>query len=194
MAKRFGDDTAERAGRLTLNPSVHISPWGTIFFPLMGVMAGWAVIGWAKPVPVDSRNFKNYKKGIFWVSFAGPLANIILGTLSAIFYAIVATKFSQTSDYYKVSLQILHYSVFINFLLGFFNLLPLPPLDGSKMVASFLPDATARQYLALERFTPMIFLIIIALSVMGISTIGIILGPLTAIGEYLTYFFLQLFS
>lgn len=193
-AKKFGDNTAERAGRLTLNPASHIHPMGTIVFPLIGVVLGWAVIGWAKPVPVEPRNFKNYRKAMFWVSFAGPLANMVLGVVSALSYAVVATKVSQTFSYYPIILQMLSYSIFINFLLAFFNLIPLPPLDGSKMVASFLKGEALRKYEEIERFTPMIFLTIIGLSMMGVSTLGAILGPMTGVGQSITYYFLRLFG
>lgn len=194
MAKRFGDDTAEREGRLTLNPAAHVDPMGTIFFPLIGVVLGWAVIGWARPVPVNANNFKDFRKAMFWVSFAGPGANLILGTMSAFIYALVATRVSSGFAYYGVILQMLSYSIFINFLLAFFNLIPLPPLDGSKMVASFLKGEALRKYEDLARFTPMIFLAIIGLSMMGISTIGKVLGPMASIGQGITYFFLQIFS
>ena len=194
MAKKFGDNTAERAGRLTFNPAAHVDPMGTIVFPLIGVVLGWAVIGWAKPVPVDTRNFKDHRKGMFWVSFAGPGANLILGTISSLAYAIVATQVAHTFSYYAVILQMLSYSIFINFLLAFFNLIPLPPLDGSKMVASFLKGNALRKFEEMARFTPMIFLFIIGLSMMGISTLGRVLGPLTQVGQSITYYFLQLFS
>lgn len=192
VAKRFGDDTAERAGRLTFNPAAHIDPMGTIIFPLIGVTMGWMVIGWAKPVPVDVRNFKNYKKGIFWVSFAGPLTNFFLGTFSSLFYAIVALYVPQSFGYYEIILNMLRYSIFINFLLGVFNLIPLPPLDGSRMVASFLKGEALRKYEEVARYTPMIFLVIISLSFMGISTLGRILAPATMIGQKLTMYFLYL--
>src|SRR5690554_112925 len=68
VAEKFGDKTARLAGRVSLNPAVHYDPWGTVLFPLMGAFMGWAIIGWAKPVPIDARNFKNFRKGLFWVS------------------------------------------------------------------------------------------------------------------------------
>lgn len=192
VAKKFGDNTAEQAGRLTFNPSAHIDMYGTVIFPLIGVVLGWSVIGWAKPVPVNIRNFKNFRKAIFWVSFAGPLANLLLGTLSSLAYAIIATQVSESSDFYSISLKMLGYSVFINFLLAFFNLIPLPPLDGSKMVSSYLKGDMLRKYEALAQYTGYIFLGIIALSLMGIPTIGLILGPLTQIGNQITVYFLGL--
>ena len=194
MALKFGDDTAQRAGRLTLNPVAHIDLMGTVIFPLIGVVLGWAVIGWAKPVPVDSRNFKPKEadKAIFWVSFAGPLSNLILGILSAFGVAAAALYLPQSSGFYSPVISALKYSVFINFLLCVFNLIPLPPLDGSKMVASFMGYNLRAKYLSIQAYTPMIFMGIIALSMMGISTIGWILAPAIGFGSYLEGFFLQL--
>ncbi len=192
MAKVFGDDTAERSGRLTLNPAAHIDPMGTIIFPLIGLSLGGMVFGWAKPVPVDVRKLSNYKKGIFWVSFAGPIANFVIGTFSCLTYAIVATQVPQNFSYFAIILEMLNYSIMINFILGTFNLIPLPPLDGSKMLASFLKGEALRKYEDLARFTPMIFLAIIGLSFMGISTLGRILTPAVMIGQKLTMYFLYL--
>lgn len=192
MAMRFGDDTAKNEGRLTFNPGAHIDMMGTVIFPLIGVVLGWAVIGWARPVPVNPNRFSNVRKGIFWVSFAGPLANFTLGFFSSLIYAIVATQVSQTFGYYEIILKMLSYSIFINFLLGVFNLIPLPPLDGSRMVSSFLKGETLLKYEQFARYTPMIFLIIISLSMMGISTLGRILAPAAMIGNKLTMYFLYL--
>lgn len=192
MAMRFGDNTAKDQGRLTFNPSAHIDMMGTVIFPLIGVILGWAVIGWARPVPVNPTRFKDVRKGIFWVSFAGPLANFILGFISSLLYAIVATQVSQEFGYFEIILKMLSYSIFINFLLGVFNLIPLPPLDGSRMVSSFLKGETLVKYEQFARYTPMIFLVIISLSMMGISTLGRILAPATMIGNKLTMYFLYL--
>jgi Zn-dependent protease len=137
MANRFGDPTAKNQGRLTLNPAAHYDPWGTIFFPLLAAFTNFSMIGWARPVPIEIRNFKNLRSGIFWVSFAGPLSNLILGTVSALLLGLIATKTSTDWEYYSIFIRMLRYSVFINFILAFFNLIPLPPLDGSKMVSSF---------------------------------------------------------
>ena len=177
MANKFGDPTAKNAGRLTLNPAAHYDPWGTIFFPLVATMMNSAMIGWARPVPVEVRNFKNMRSGIFWVSFAGPLSNLILGTLSAIIFAIMMTKVDPMWAYYGIFLRMLQYSIFINFILAFFNLLPLPPLDGSKMVSSFLKGNALRKYEEFARFTPLIFIGVMLLSFMGIETIGYLLRP-----------------
>ena len=194
MANRFGDPTAKNEGRLTLNPAVHYDPWGTIFFPLMAAFTGFAIIGWAKPVPIETRNFKKLRPGLFWVSFAGPLSNLILGTLSALVLAIVATKVSSDWDYYSILIRMLRFSVFINFILAFFNLIPLPPLDGSKMVSSFLRGRTLLRYEELARYTPVFFIVVLGLSLMGIHTIGYLLMPAQMLANYMMFAFLGFFG
>ena len=144
MAKRFGDLTAEREGRLTFNPVAHIDLVGTIIFPLIGIALGGVAFGWAKPVPVDTRNFSNMRKGIFWVSFAGPLANFVTGVISAFFY-IISVKHIAEYGFKTPIEEMLKFSIIINFILMGFNLIPLPPLDGSKMVASFLKGEILRK-------------------------------------------------
>lgn len=194
MANKFGDPTAKNLGRLTLNPAAHYDPWGTIFFPLLAAVTNFAMIGWARPVPIEVRNFKNYRSGIFWVSFAGPLSNIILGTLSAIILALIATKVSQDWGYFTIAIRMLRYSVFINFILAFFNLIPLPPLDGSKMVSSFLKGRALYTYENFARYTPMIFIVVMALSMMGIHTLGYVLLPAQYLANFLMFEFLGLFG
>ena len=161
MALKFGDSTARDQGRLTLNPMAHCDMIGSIVFPLIGVFLGGVMFGWAKPVPVDVRRLKNQRSGIFWVSFAGPLANIILGTLSAFFFAFflihVPVDFSLRGPF----IEICKSSVLINFILAAFNLIPFPPLDGSKMVSSFLSYNTLRRYENLTRFTPLFFIVLL---------------------------------
>jgi Zn-dependent protease len=194
MANYFGDPTAKNQGRLTLNPAAHYDVFGTIIFPLLGAFTNFAMIGWARPVPIEIRNFKNLRKGIFWVSFAGPLANIILGITSALLLALIATKVSPAWDYYTISIRMLRYAVFINFILAFFNLIPLPPLDGSKMVSSFLKGQTLYKYENFARYTPVIFLVIMALSFMGIQTLSYVLLPAQALANYLMFGFMGLFG
>ncbi|MAX67946.1 MAG: site-2 protease family protein [Bacteriovoracaceae bacterium] len=194
VAKLFGDDTAEREGRLTFNPSAHIDPMGTILFPLIGVIAGWAVIGWARPVPVIPRNFTDMKKGMFWVSFAGPLSNFILGTLSAFILVLVLLFAPSDFSYLEQIAQMLKYSIFINFLLGAFNIIPFPPLDGSRMVAAYLKGETLRRYESLAQYAPMVILGVFALSIMGIPTIHYIIMPFIKLGNALPLFFYNMFS
>lgn len=194
MANYWGDPTAKNAGRLTLNPMVHYDPFGTVLFPLISAVTGFAIIGWAKPVPIDIRNFKKFRLGLFWVSFAGPLANFIIGTLSALGCALVVIYVPMSSPYYPVFIGMLKYSVSINFILAFFNLIPLPPLDGSKMVSSFLKGRALYQYEALAQYTPMIFLAILMLSFVGVSVLGYVLAPALEMTQGMILFFLRLFG
>lgn len=194
MANKFGDPTAKNQGRLTLNPAAHYDPLGTVFFPLLAAVGNFAVIGWARPVPIEVRNFKDIRKGIFWVSFAGPLSNLILGILSSLVLAIIATQVSSDWAYYTISLKMLRYSIFINFILAIFNLIPLPPLDGSKMVSAFLHGRTLQKYEELARYTPMIFILILALSLMGIHTLGYLLQPAHMLANFFMFSFLSLFG
>jgi Zn-dependent protease len=192
MANKFGDATAKNEGRLTLNPAAHYDPWGTIFFPLLAAVSNFAMIGWARPVPIETRNFKKLRQGIFWVSFAGPLSNIILGTISALILAIIATKVSFGWEFYSISIRMLQYSVFINFILAFFNLLPIPPLDGSKMVSSFLKGEALYKYEALARYSPLFFIVVFVLSLMNIPTISYLLDPAQKLANYLMFAFVSL--
>lgn len=160
VARYFGDHTAENAGRLTLNPIPHIDPFGSILLPLLLRLSGSPILlGWAKPVPVNPLNFKDIKRGELWVSTAGPLTNLALAILASIFYHLIP------SSTFHLLPSILLYTVDINALLAVFNLLPIPPLDGSKVVMSYLPYNLLVQY---ERLTPYGFLIILLLSYLGI--------------------------
>ena len=195
VAKHFGDDTAEREGRLSFNPAVHIDPIGTIFFPLLGIVFGWAAIGWAKPVPISVRNFKQseFRKAIFWVSFAGPLSNFILGTFSAFLFVVTSLYIPRDFAFSAQIIGMLEYSIFINFLLGAFNIIPFPPLDGSRMLASFLKGETLRRYESLGQYSFYIIMGIFALSMMGIPTIHYLLAPFMDFARELPYFFVSFF-
>lgn len=160
VALYFGDNTAERQGRLSFNPAVHADPVGTILFPLIGALTGGVMFGWARPVPTDPRRFSNFKQGVFWVSFAGPLANILLSVLSALGFAIVFVYVPESFDYSKLMLEMLKNSIWINLVLAVFNLIPFPPLDGSKMVTTFLDYNQARKYEELGRYS-FVFIILL---------------------------------
>lgn len=160
VAYRFGDRTAKAAGRLTLNPLAHLDPMGSLVVPLIGALLGGVMFGWAKPVPVDSRHFKNYRVATFWVSFAGPLANFILVILSAFACAFVAVKLPPTFYFHEPLIKILTQAVYINSIIGVFNLIPFPPLDGSKMVMAFLGYEAQRKYEEFGRFGFFFFLLL----------------------------------
>ena len=165
VANRWGDSTAKDAGRLTLNPVPHIDPIGTLLFPIINMLSGLNIlIGWAKPVPIDPRRFKKYRPGLFWVSFAGPLANAIMAFLCALFLCLMVRFVPSDFSLFKEFAMMFEMGVYLNFGLGFFNLIPLPPLDGSKMIESFLPHHQIEKY---ERLSQYSFFILLALMFTG---------------------------
>lgn len=144
MAHLLGDDTAKREGRLSLNPFAHLNPIGTVMIFLFG-------IGYANPVPINPRNFKNEKGGMALTAFAGPLANILMGFVSVWGYFILA-KFAGNSTVGSAIAYFFLYSAQINVMLAVFNLFPIPPLDGSKILAAVLPDKIYYKYMMYERY------------------------------------------
>jgi len=156
-----GDDTAKNMGRLTLNPIPHIDPFGTIILPFLFLLVsnGRFAIGMAKPVPINPFNFRDYDKGLLSVGLAGPLSNIILGT----FFALLV-RFLPTGDLSDIFL----FSAYINYILAFFNLIPIPPLDGSRVLSVFLPHNIRIKYESIERYG--IFIVIAFLFLFNIGT------------------------
>lgn len=177
VAKRCGDPTAEAMGRLTLNPIPHIDPMGLAVFGLTS-LTGSFVFGWAKPVPVDPRYFHHPRRDMMLVAFAGPATNFILACLFGL--GLLACLYIFPYNQYKANLlynfalSSMQAGVIINFGLGWLNLLPIPPLDGSKILAYFLPPHMALRYLEIGRYG---FIILIILLATGF--LGKILGPLT---------------
>lgn len=147
-----GDPTAKLSKRLSLNPIKHLDIIGSFFVPLLTFFAGFP-FGWAKPVPVNPYNFKNWRKGQFWVSFAGPFSNILIAIIfSLIFRAII--HFNLDSSLFANSfLAISQYIIFINIVLAVFNLMPIPPLDGSKILFSIIPNRFMYIAELLERYS-----------------------------------------
>ena len=146
MADRLGDPTAKNAGRLTLNPIPHIDLFGSILLPVLLVVTGAGfVLGWAKPVPFNPYNLRDQKYGSAKVAVAGPLGNLI----TALFFGLILRFFPITSPQLILLLQII---VFINLLLMIFNLVPIPPLDGSKVIMPFLPYQWQEKYMSIERY------------------------------------------
>ena len=166
MAKQFGDMTADREGRLTLNPLKHIDPLGTIIVPglLLITMTGF-IFGWAKPVPVDARNFKDPKKAMMVVALAGPLSNLLM----AIAWALLI-RVAVAINLEFVSMPLIYMGVAgitINLVLALINLLPIPPLDGSRILSGLLPDYWAWRYNQLERFGFLILLLLLMTNALG---------------------------
>ncbi len=152
VAYRLGDPTAKHLGRLSLNPLKHLDPLGTLMLFLVG-------FGWAKPVPVDFRNIRDYRKGMILVSSAGIIMNMILAFLALFLYSLL--HLPQSSMFALM----LYFFAKINIILAAFNLIPIPPLDGSKILLGFAPASVQTVLLRLERFG---FLIVIALLYFGV--------------------------
>lgn len=134
-ALALGDPTAKYQGRLTLNPLSHLDPIGSFFVPLLGYFAGGFIIGWAKPVPFNPYNLRNQKWGEALVAIAGPLSNILLAVIFGLFIRFTYGQAFMTPSF----LGLASFVVFINITLAIFNLVPIPPLDGSKIFFALLP-------------------------------------------------------
>ncbi len=183
VAYRMGDNTAMLAGRLTLNPIKHLDFIGSFLLPLILKFTGSPIIfGYAKPVPVNFANLRDYRKGVIYVSSAGVLANFacafISGMLFRFLLSLESLWYNSAADYIVSTLiLILGYSVIINCVLAIFNLIPVPPLDGSKIFAMFLPLNLRRQYARLERFGILIIFFLLMTNFLN-KIISFVINPL----------------
>lgn len=150
MADKLGDPTAREAGRLTLNPIRHIDYFGSIILPLILVISGFNfILGWAKPVPFNPYNLRDQKYGSMKVALAGPLSNFIVALIFGLLLRFFGTTIISIN---LVAFQLFSIIVGINLLLAIFNLLPVPPLDGSKVIAPFLPYSWQSKLQDLEQY------------------------------------------
>jgi len=156
IASRLGDNTAKSLGRLTLNPIKHADLFGTVIMPLASFASGFALIGWAKPVPVNPNNFKNGYRDDAFVSAAGPLSNLLL---SLLFFA--AFVVSIHLGFIPVVINLFWYGVFFNIFLFAFNLIPLPPLDGSHILFDLFPNRLTARLMSLGLYGSIILMVLI---------------------------------
>jgi Zn-dependent protease len=167
-ADRLGDPTARQLGRVSLNPAVHIDPIGTILFPLLAMLTNVPVIGWAKPVPVNGRNLRHYRRDFMIVAAAGPASNLLLAVIGAIVWrALPAAPLVDGPAGVNLAdplVLVLQRVILLNVLLAVFNMIPVPPLDGGNVLSGLLPPRLARQF---DRLRPWGFLILYALMFSG---------------------------
>ena len=162
-ARHFGDNTAYAQGRMTLNPLVHVDLFGTIIIPILLYVSTGFVFGYAKPVPVQFGNLRNPKRDMAWVALAGPLANFIMAVLWLVF-AVVLTALDVQEDFpHKVAQA----GLITNLLIFAFNLFPLPPLDGGRVLTSMLPNRLAYKFAQIEPYGFFILLALIYFNVLA---------------------------
>lgn len=141
VAKWRGDNTAQMAGRLTMNPMAHADPLGTFILPIAAIaLSSPFFFGWAKPVPVNERNLHRPSQDMFWVAIAGPLSNVLLALVGTVLLAVVFSVYGNSPDG-SAYIRILQTFLLINIFLAVFNLIPIHPLDGGKVIAPFLPHS-----------------------------------------------------
>lgn len=181
VARHYGDPTAARLGRLTLNPVKHIDPIGTVALPTFLAVIGAPIFGWAKPVPVIEQRLRNPRWDMVKVAAAGPASNIALGIIASLVTGLflLAVQGSAPTPVTQFLFDNLRNFIIINVFLAVFNMLPLPPFDGSKVLAGFLPPALAEPYKALDRFGFLFLLLLILLvpRVTGVNVVSAVILP-----------------
>ena len=158
-AVTLGDPTPRFMGRLTLNPIAHLDPLGLLMLWLFK-------FGWAKPVPINPGHFKNYRQGVLLVSLAGPVSNMLLALVTALIIGILAKLQLLSGDWVKVLWMTYSY----NIILAIFNLVPIPPLDGSKVLSSLLPGRQGQWFDQLEQYGPFVLMALVYVGVIGVIT------------------------
>lgn len=182
-ARHFGDMTAYKAGRISLNPMRHIDPLGTILLPMLTLFVGGILFGWAKPVPVNFSALRHPKKDMLWVALAGPAANLVMALFWGAMFK-VALMFPG-SYFAQPLIGMAQFGVTINAILLVLNLLPLPPLDGGRVAISLLPHRQAFQLAKVEPYGMIILILLAVVPVSGQPILSWILSPL--VGSFIRF-------
>lgn len=168
VANYFGDPTAKMLGRLSLNPKKHIDPIGTVVVPLFLLVLGGFVFGWARPVPVTERNLRHPKRDMAIVAAAGPAANLTMAIMWAMIGKLAFALYNTTHAGFMFALVAMGSAgITVNLVLFFLNLLPIPPLDGSKVVSAFLTGPASYRYNLLAPYGFMILILLLATGILG---------------------------
>jgi Zn-dependent protease len=186
VAFKRGDPTAYLMGRLTLNPLKHLDIFGSFIFPgMLILLKAPFVFGWAKPVPVNFMALKDPKKDMIWVSLAGPVSNLILAAASGLLFRLLYPFYEGPGTLLYPVMMILFYLVLADSVLAVFNLIPIPPLDGSKVLAGLLPGKLSLRYLSLEKYGMFIFIgLIILMQVTRINILSYLLLPASFVARF----------
>jgi Zn-dependent protease len=189
VAYKLGDPTAKMMGRLTINPSAHADVMGTYILPLISVIFSLPVFfGWARPVPVNSRNLKNIRTDMFWIASAGPASNLILAFIGAFLFVKFSPMISAANGDPGKSIFIVF--IMMNLSLAFFNLIPIHPLDGGKIFAIFFSDRINRKF---EELQPVFNILLLALFLSG-GLARVLFAPVMATAELMLVTSLRLFG
>ncbi len=182
MANRLGDPTAKMLGRVSLNPIVHIDPFGTILMPAMLILLGFPPFGWAKPTPVDTRNFRNQVRDDVLTAVAGPVSNFLTALVSVVALAFILhgstsgfDRLFRGADVSAPLAKLFEAAILINVVLGVFNLIPLPPLDGSHVIRHFLSYDTLRVYDRIGYIG--LVIVMFVLPMIGLPVISMLINP-----------------